>query len=174
MWEHAARTSCGTAVRACETGHWVHRLERDGDHVAAVHARTSRGDVRITADNFVNTMALSDLSMRWTRPQPEAVRQAAARLRYRDFLIVALVLDDKDPFPDNWIYVHSDSVQGGADPEFPRLEPRHGPERSPVVDRDGVFLQRGRRSVVHGGCRSGRAGGAGITHSSGSPRPRMR
>ena len=32
---------------------------------------------------------------------PEPVREAAASLRYRDFLTVALVLDGEDLFPDN-------------------------------------------------------------------------
>src|SRR5262245_19852557 len=37
-------------------------------------------------------------------PQP-ACRAAAERLRYRDFLTVALIVDKPDLFPDNWIYI---------------------------------------------------------------------
>ena len=44
---------------------------------------------------------------------PESVREAAAGLRYRDFLTVALVVEGEDPFPDNWIYVHEPDVRVG-------------------------------------------------------------
>jgi protoporphyrinogen oxidase len=47
-------------------------------------------------------------------PKPSgAVREAAAGLRYRDFLTVALVLDGDDLFPDNWIYIHEPDVRVG-------------------------------------------------------------
>jgi protoporphyrinogen oxidase len=47
-------------------------------------------------------------------PKPSsAVRDAAAGLRYRDFLTVALVLDGEDLFPDNWIYIHEPDVRVG-------------------------------------------------------------
>ena len=36
---------------------------------------------------------------------------AAGRLRYRDFLTVALVVEKPDLFPDNWIYIHEPSVK---------------------------------------------------------------
>jgi protoporphyrinogen oxidase len=41
------------------------------------------------------------------------VRDAAAGLRYRDFLTVALVVDGEDLFPDNWIYIHEPRVRVG-------------------------------------------------------------
>ncbi len=46
--------------------------------------------------------------------EPEApadVRDAARGLRYREFLTVSLVLEDEDPFPDNWIYIHQPGVK---------------------------------------------------------------
>jgi len=49
---------------------------------------------------------------------PESVREAAEGLRYRDFLVVALILDKQDVFPDNWIYIHSKDVQVGRIQNF--------------------------------------------------------
>ena len=43
-------------------------------------------------------------------PVSAAVKQAAQLLNYRDFLIVVLILQDKNKFSDNWIYVHDPSV----------------------------------------------------------------
>ena len=71
-----------------------------------------------TADHFLNTMALTDLVAAFDPPPPTHVREAASRLRYRDFLIVTLILDHPDPFPDNWIYIHSPEVKVGRIQNF--------------------------------------------------------
>jgi protoporphyrinogen oxidase len=42
---------------------------------------------------------------------PLEVRDAAGGLRYREFLTVLLVIDGKDPFDDNWIYIHQPGVR---------------------------------------------------------------
>jgi protoporphyrinogen oxidase len=39
------------------------------------------------------------------------VREAAQGLRYREFLTVLLVIEGKDLFPDNWIYIHQPGVR---------------------------------------------------------------
>ena len=39
--------------------------------------------------------------------------QYPSRLRYRDFLTVALILPDKHSFEDNWIYIHDPAVRVG-------------------------------------------------------------
>jgi protoporphyrinogen oxidase len=43
---------------------------------------------------------------------PEA-QAAAEGLRYRELLVVALVLDKADLFPDNWLYIHTPGVRVG-------------------------------------------------------------
>ena len=54
--------------------------------------------------------------------------EAAAGLRYRDFICVALVLDGPDPFPDNWIYVHDPEVRVGRIQNFRAWSPDLVPE----------------------------------------------
>ena len=41
----------------------------------------------------------------------EDAAAATGKLRYRDFLTVALVVEKPDLFPDNWIYIHEPSVK---------------------------------------------------------------
>ena len=86
------------------------RLEIASDgEVIAVH----------TPDEVIEPKAvISSLPLRATvgiadPPAPAPVRKAAQGLRYRDFLTVALVLDGKDLFPDNWIYIHDGGVRVG-------------------------------------------------------------
>ena len=61
----------------------------------------------------ISSLALRDVIAMITPPVPAPVAQAARGLRYRDFLTVALVIDDADPFPDNWIYIHDPAVTVG-------------------------------------------------------------
>jgi len=62
-------------------------------------------------------------------PRPSAgALAAAARLRYRDFLTVALVLRPTKRFPDNWIYVHEPGVKVGRVQNFGNWSPEMVPD----------------------------------------------
>jgi protoporphyrinogen oxidase len=61
----------------------------------------------------ISSMPLSQLAQAMDPPVPESVRAAAADLRYRDYLTVALVVPEEAGFPDNWIYIHALNVKVG-------------------------------------------------------------
>ena len=63
-------------------------------------------------------MPLTQLVGAMSPSAPAEVLEASAGLRYRDFLIVTLVLDHADPFPDNWIYIHEPNVKVGRIQNF--------------------------------------------------------
>jgi protoporphyrinogen oxidase len=74
-------------------------------------------------DHVISSMPISQLLAAMDpAPAPEAAA-AAADLRYRDFLTVALVVPETDSFPDNWIYVHSRDVQVGRIQNFGSWSP---------------------------------------------------
>ena len=99
-------------------------VRRDGMRVTAVDVRKGNesdapGTIeRIEGAHFINSMALRDLIYAFDPPPPQEVIEAAGRLKYRDFLIVTLVLDHADPFPDNWIYIHTPDVKVGRIQNF--------------------------------------------------------
>ncbi|MBX3313438.1 MAG: NAD(P)/FAD-dependent oxidoreductase [Actinobacteria bacterium] len=63
-------------------------------------------------DHVISSMPISDLLAAMDPPAPDEVRAAAADLRYRDYLIVALVLPDRlVDFDDNWLYIHDPNVR---------------------------------------------------------------
>jgi hypothetical protein len=49
---------------------------------------------------------------------PDSVIDAGHRLSYRAFIIVILILEQKDLFPDQWIYIHSPEVRVGRIQNF--------------------------------------------------------
>src|SRR5258707_11769356 len=61
---------------------------------------------------------------------PDDVRKAAAALSYRDFISIALMIDRKDVFPDNWIYIHEPSVKVGRIQNFKNWSPDMVPDQS--------------------------------------------
>ena len=61
---------------------------------------------------------------------PAEVRQASGRLKYRDFLTVALIIDEPELFPDNWIYIHDPAVKVGRIQNFKNWSPEMVPDES--------------------------------------------
>ena len=56
-------------------------------------------------------------------------RGAAASLKYRDFITVALIVDKPDLFPDNWIYIHEPAVRVGRIQNFRSWSPEMVPDQ---------------------------------------------
>ena len=59
---------------------------------------------------------------------PDHVREAAARLRYRNLCLVALMTNEEEPFPDNWIYLHDPRTRAGRVQNFGAWSPDMVPE----------------------------------------------
>jgi protoporphyrinogen oxidase len=122
MWE-AFRdriVSCGGQL---VTNWAVERIVRRGNRVVELHCRRTGSSAKaqsrvFIADNVISSMPLKNVVFAFDPPPPQQVVEAARRLRYRDFLIVALIIDEPDPFPDNWIYVHGSEVKVGRIQNF--------------------------------------------------------
>ncbi|MGC5013739.1 NAD(P)/FAD-dependent oxidoreductase [Streptosporangium sp. DT93] len=67
----------------------------------------------VLCDDLISSMPLGALIRAFGPDVPDVVAEAAAGLRYRDFLTVALVVPERFSFPDNWIYIHSPEVRLG-------------------------------------------------------------
>lgn len=96
----------------------VLRLERKGRRINKVIAERGDNIIQISGDHFISSMPITALIQRMDPLPPEEVLEAARQLKYRDFLIVALIVDCKDLFPDNWVYIHSPGVKVGRIQNF--------------------------------------------------------
>jgi protoporphyrinogen oxidase len=110
MWERFASAVArgGGQVRLNTE---VLQIKRDGMRVRSVISRKAGKPMEVEGSHFISSMALVDLINRLDPPPPPEVLAAAAKLNYRSFLIVGLVLDRPNLFPDNWVYVHSAEVK---------------------------------------------------------------
>jgi protoporphyrinogen oxidase len=98
--------------------HRVTGLQRNGDRIVALNAETPLGSHRFEADHVISTLPLRTLIRSMDPPPEDDVKRAGEGLRYRDFLVVALILDREDVFPDNWVYVHTPGVRVGRIQNF--------------------------------------------------------
>jgi protoporphyrinogen oxidase len=117
MWE-AARDRVEALGGRVLMQHLVTGIEIASGSVDAIVCDTPTGAVRLEADHVISTTDVRALVRALGAHAHASVRAAAEGLRYRDFLVVALILDRENVFPDNWIYVHTPGVQVGRIQNF--------------------------------------------------------
>ena len=129
MWEAFAKEveRLGGEVRLNAK---VVRFLHDGTRVDAVEIEADGKRVVQPVSSVISTMPLKQLIEGLGDQTPATVRDAAQRLKYRDFLTVALIIDDPDLFPDNWIYIHDPSVKVGRIQNFKNWSPEMVPDQS--------------------------------------------
>jgi protoporphyrinogen oxidase len=108
----------------------VTAIHHERGRVTQVEIDTAGRPETLPTGHVISTMPIRELVSVLRPPPPADVREAAGRLRYRDFLTVALILDAADLFPDNWIYVHDESVRVGRIQNFKNWSPAMVPDPS--------------------------------------------
>ncbi len=108
----------------------VIEINRQGYRVENVIIAQDGKLKKIAGDNFVSSMPVSLLLKRMNPAPPAEVLAAANALKYRDFLIVALVVDQSELFPDNWIYIHSPEFKVGRIQNFKNWSKAMVPDQS--------------------------------------------
>jgi protoporphyrinogen oxidase len=102
----------------------VLRVERTGNRIDRAIIRRNGQEEAIEANRFMSTIPIKELILHMDPPPPPEILEAIHKFKYRDFLTVTLIVNKKELFPDNWVYVHSPKVK---DPELQELERRYGP-----------------------------------------------
>ncbi len=123
MWERCVEL---VRERGCtvEMDARVVEIRHEDARAVAVVAEARDGTrTEHPCDHVVSSMPMSQLVATMEPEAEEPARSAAADLRYRDFLTVALVVPESYSFPDNWIYVHSRDVQVGRIQNFGSWSP---------------------------------------------------
>jgi protoporphyrinogen oxidase/GT2 family glycosyltransferase len=96
----------------------VQRIEREGKRIKSVTIEQNGQTQTIAAEHFISSMPITALLRRLDPLPPESVLEAANQLKYRDFLIVSLIINRDHLFPDNWIYIHSPEFKVGRIQNF--------------------------------------------------------
>jgi len=104
------------------------RIIHENGTIIAVDIERGGRVERLETRAVLSTMPLRHLVHAMSPPAPPEVRAAADRLKYRDFITVALIIDAPTVFPDNWIYVHDEQVKLGRVQNFKNWSPDMVPD----------------------------------------------
>ena len=127
LWEAAAEkvrnlgggVEMGTrvvAIEALPSGRWRLRLSRRG------------ATDQVEVDQLISSAPLGWLVGAIQPALPREALEAAASLRYRDFLTVALILRPRVAFADNWLYIHDPALKVGRIQNFANWSAEMVPE----------------------------------------------
>jgi protoporphyrinogen oxidase len=101
------------------------------------------GGRHFPADHLVSSMPIRELIQALDPAPPEWLLRAREDFRYRDFLTVALIINGKDLFPDQWIYVHDPDVKAGRVQNYNNWSPAMTPDPSTTCLGVEYFCQEG-------------------------------
>ncbi len=144
MWESMAQRieHEGGIIRL---GERVIRIHRDSRGALAVTTAGAHGERTYPGRHFVSTIAIRELAAAIDPPPPPEVKEAAEKLGYRDFITVALILDQDEVFPDQWIYIHEPGVRVGRIQNFKNWSPAMVPDARYTVLGMEYFCFHGER-----------------------------
>jgi len=162
MWETLTERLTRARTRVL-TERRVVRIGHNNGVVTHVITRGANGEESFTGTDVISSMPIRDLINALDPLPPEEVCRAANNLRYRDFLIVSLIINRKDVVPDNWIYIHEAGVRVGRIQNFKNWSPAMVPDAGKTClgmeyfvfenddlwsSPDGDLLELARREVV--------------------------
>jgi protoporphyrinogen oxidase len=98
-------------------------VRHEHGRVTHVVLRTNGSEAEQQVDGVLSSIPLSELVLIMDPPPPAAVQEAARKLRYRDFVLVALMTTEPEPFPDTWIYLQDEGTRAGRVQNFGAWSP---------------------------------------------------
>jgi protoporphyrinogen oxidase len=122
MWETMAAL-VGERGGTVRLGTKIEKIEWRDHRVRRVEVTRDGRRETVEGSHFISSMPIRELIGRLSPPAPEEVQQAAASLNYRDFVTVILIINRRDIFPDNWIYIHDPEVKMGRIQNFKNWSP---------------------------------------------------
>ncbi len=142
MWERCRDRADDLGVRTL-TGTEVVQIRHRAGRVIAVEVRRDGQVASVATSHVISCMPIPALLRSLDPPPPPAVLSAAGRLRFRDFIIVVLIIEREHVFPDNWIYIHSPGVKVGRVQNYKNWSPCMVPDLKRTSLGLEYFVQEG-------------------------------
>ncbi|MBW4526662.1 MAG: FAD-dependent oxidoreductase [Phormidium tanganyikae FI6-MK23] len=115
----------------------VVQLHHSGDQVAQITLRDCKTQEEFTVDcgGVISSVPISFLIGKMISPQPnQQVISAARSLKFRNTVLVYLIVEGNNLFPDNWLYINEPSVEVGRVTNFANWSPEMlpNPHQTPL------------------------------------------
>ncbi len=99
-------------------------VRHDSRKVTAVEFENENGERELRqGTDFLSSIPITELVRIMSPTAPEEVLRAADSLKYRSLVTVDITVNQKELFPDNWIYIHSPEVKLGRIQNFKNWSP---------------------------------------------------
>jgi protoporphyrinogen oxidase len=115
------------------TGREVVQIRQRAGRIESIRARSSAGTELYRGQMFISSLPLPAFVTRLDPPPPARVRAAAAGLRYRDLVVVALLIDRERVTDQSWVYFPDPDIAIGRVHEPKNWSPRMAPAGATVL-----------------------------------------
>jgi protoporphyrinogen oxidase len=95
--------------------------------VGSISVRDQRRELTIPADEFVSSIPITKLVSMLNPSPPPAILEAASKLRYRDLVVVAIMVDRERVTNQTWIYIPEKKIPFGRIHEPTNWSPAMAP-----------------------------------------------
>jgi protoporphyrinogen oxidase len=129
MW-NAVKAHIESQGAKVQLGSEAVKFYRNGNGIERIAVSCNGHREVLQADHVISSMPLTELVKRLDPPPPPEVLGAVKKITYRDFLTVCLIVNKRELFPDNWIYVHDPDVKVGRIQNFKNWSPDMVPDPS--------------------------------------------
>jgi len=92
-------------------GETVEKIIHKNQIIEKIIIKNEDGGIReLAIKNLISSMPLNLMLSLLSPAPPERILALTKKMRFRSFFDVCLIIDKKDIFPDNWIYIHEPEV----------------------------------------------------------------
>lgn len=127
MWEKM-RKEVENGICKVQINSGVEKINWSGNRVNSIEVLSDGENRTVDGTDFISTMPIRELVQKLSPSPSEEVLEASKNLNYRDFITVALIINKKDIFNDNWIYIHDPKVKVGRIQNFKNWSPYMVPD----------------------------------------------
>lgn len=129
MW-NAVKSNIESQGAKVQLGSQAVKFYRNGSGIERIAVSCNGHSEVLPVDHVISSMPLTELVKRLDPPPPPEVLAAVKKITYRDFLTVCLIVNKRELFPDNWIYIHDPDVKVGRIQNFKNWSPDMVPDQS--------------------------------------------
>ncbi|MGI8933849.1 MAG: FAD-dependent oxidoreductase [Phormidesmis sp.] len=112
VWENC-RALIERAGSTVELNARLLRVEHAGNRIKRIVVQQGEKSAAVTGDRFICSLAIADLIERLHPSAPPVIIEAVKHLKYRDSIIVPIIVKVNSLFPDSWLYIQSPEFQVG-------------------------------------------------------------
>ncbi|MBM4054012.1 MAG: NAD(P)/FAD-dependent oxidoreductase [Planctomycetes bacterium] len=142
MWQRLAEISERQGA-TLYTGANVEGIFWKNNRIRAIEVLQNGKYQYFEGTHFVSSMPLQELIRKMKPEAPSEILEAANTLRYRDYITVVLMVNKRDVFPDNWLYIHEPDLKVGRIQNYKNWSPEMVPDNGKTCLGLEYFCQEG-------------------------------